>query len=52
LYWRKRHEHDLEREMRSDLELEAQELRARGLSPADTRAAAQRAFGNTTILKE
>ena len=38
--------------MRSDLELEAQELIARGLSPADARSAAQRAFGNTTIVKE
>jgi predicted permease len=50
--WRQRREHDLEREIRSDLELETQELIARGLSPADARAAAQRAFGNTTILKE
>ncbi len=52
MYWRNRREHDLEREIRSDLELEAQELIARGLSPADARAAAQRAFGNSTILKE
>ncbi|MGC2661437.1 MAG: ABC transporter permease, partial [Bryobacteraceae bacterium] len=38
--------------MRSDLELEAAEQRERGLSPEVARYAAQRAFGNTTLIKE
>jgi predicted permease len=48
---KKRHE-DLERELRSDLELEAEEQRERGVSPEESRYAAQRAFGNTTLIKE
>src|SRR5258708_1704879 len=52
--WRRRkeREQDLERELRSDLELEASEQRENGLSPEDARYAARRAFGNTTFLKE
>ncbi len=38
--------------MRSDLELEAAEQREKGLSPEEARYAAQRAFGNTTLVKE
>jgi hypothetical protein len=49
---RKRREQDLERELRSDLELEAEEQRENGLSAEDARYAARRAFGNTTLLKE
>ena len=49
---RKRREEDLERELRSDLELEAEERRADGLSPEQARDAARRAFGNITYTKE
>jgi predicted permease len=45
-------ERDLERELRSDLELEAAELEARGLPPEEARRAAQRAFGNTLLVEE
>jgi predicted permease len=52
--WRRRktREQDLDREIRADLELEAAEQQARGLSPDEARNAARRAFGNTTFLKE
>lgn len=43
---------DLERELRSDLELEEEEQRQRGLSPDAARAAARRAFGNQTQIAE
>ncbi len=49
---RKDREQDLERELRSDLELEAAELKENGLSANDARYAALRAFGNTTLVKE
>ena len=48
---RKRND-DLERELRSDLELEEEEQRDRGLSPDEARYAARRAFGNTTLIRE
>jgi len=48
---RKRNE-DLERELRSDLELEEEEQREGGLSPEQARYAARRAFGNTTLIRE
>ncbi len=53
-WWKRRekHESDLERELRSDLELEAAEFRDHGLSGAEARLAAQRAFGNAVYLKE
>jgi predicted permease len=51
--WRsKQRERDLERELRSHLDLEAEELRASGLSAGEARFAAQRAFGNTAYVKE
>jgi predicted permease len=50
--WRKQREEDLDRELRSDLELQAEEFAARGMSPAEAQYAAQRALGNTTIWKE
>jgi len=52
--WRRRkaREEDLERELRSDLELEAEEHREKGRSPEEARRAAQRAFGNTTLVME
>jgi len=43
---------DLERELRSDLELEEEEQRADGLSPEDARYAALRALGNPTLIRE
>jgi predicted permease len=52
-WWsRKQREQDLERELRSDLELEAEELRESGLSLQDAQCAARRAFGNATYVKE
>jgi hypothetical protein len=47
-WWRrKERERDLERELLSHLELEAEERRDAGLPPDQARDAAQRAFGNT-----
>ena len=43
---------DLQRELRSDLELEEAEQRERGLSPEEARRAALRAFGNPTLIRE
>jgi predicted permease len=43
---------DLERELRSDLELEEEEQQERGLSPEEARFAARRAFGNATLIHE
>src|SRR2546427_11530118 len=52
-WWRRgEREHDLERELRSDIELEAEEQREDGLSPEDARYAARRAFGNQALVKE
>ena len=49
---RKQREEDLARELRLDLELEAEEQRERGLSGADARHAARRAFGNPGLIQE
>ena len=43
---------DLNRELRSDLELEEEEQRERGLSAEEARHAALRAFGNPTLIRE
>lgn len=43
---------DLQREIESDLELEQEEQRERGLSPEEARYAAHRAFGNATLIRE
>jgi len=43
---------DLERELRSDLELEEEEQRERGFSAEEARYAARRAFGNPTVIRE
>jgi putative ABC transport system permease protein len=51
-WWRRQRERDLERELRSDLELEADEQRERGLSAGDARRAAHRAFGNAALIGE
>jgi predicted permease len=50
--WRRRREEDLDREVRSDLELEAEEQRESGLSEEAARLAARRAFGNVAYTKE
>lgn len=52
--WRNRedHERDLERELRADLDLEAAEQQARGLSVDEARHAARRALGNAALIKE
>jgi predicted permease len=52
-WWRitKRHA-DLERELQSDLALEEEEQRERGLSSEEARYAAFRAFGNPTLIRE
>jgi putative ABC transport system permease protein len=42
----------LERELQIDLELEAEDLRERGLSERDAADAARRALGNATLIKE
>src|ERR1035441_5500278 len=53
-WWRQRKEseQDLERELRSDLELEAEEQRENGLSPEEAGYAARRKFGNVTLIRE
>ncbi|HEX4228426.1 MAG TPA: permease prefix domain 1-containing protein [Bryobacteraceae bacterium] len=53
-FWRRRkqRERDLERELRAHLNLEAEEQRAHGLSVEEARYTAQRASGNTTLIKE
>src|SRR5579871_1893766 len=53
MIWRKqRREQDLERELRSHLELEAEEQLQAGASGLDARLAAQRAFGNIALVQE
>ncbi len=49
MFWRRKKERDLERELRSHLEQEAEES---GLPSGAARDAAQRALGNTTLIKE
>ena len=52
-WWQiKKRDADLERELRSDLELEEEEQREKGLPPDEARYAARRAFGNTTLIRE
>jgi predicted permease len=48
----KKRDADLERELRSDLELEEQDQRESGLSPEAARFAAMRAFGNPALIRE
>jgi len=50
--WRQRREQDLDRELRSHLELEVEERRARGASAEGARYAAQRLLGNRTAIQE
>jgi len=52
-WWRRKQQEDeLERELRSDLDLEAEEQRERGASPEEARAAARRALGNAGLVAE
>ena len=51
-FWRRKKEKDLDRELRSHLELEAEEQQDAGLSPFEASDAAHRALGNTTLIKE
>jgi predicted permease len=52
-WWqRKKRDADLERELRSDLELEEEEQREGGVSGEEARYAALRAFGNPTLVRE
>jgi hypothetical protein len=49
---RERREDDLARELRTHLDLEAEEQRRAGLASEDARYAALRAFGNRTTIEE
>src|SRR5271170_4976430 len=52
-WWQlKKRKADVERELRSDLELEEEEQQENGLPPKEARYAARRAFGNTTVISE
>jgi predicted permease len=52
-WWRiNKRDADLERELQSDLELEKEEQRERGLSSKEAHYAALRAFGNPTLIRE
>ncbi len=52
-WWRRRkQEEDLDRELRAHLDLETEEQRDSGLPLVEARYAAQRALGNTTLVKE
>src|SRR5712672_1760271 len=52
-WWQiRKREADLERELRSDLELEEEEQREGGISGEEARYAALRAFGNPTLIRE
>ena len=54
MFWRPRksREQDLERELRSHLAAEAEELQDRGLAADEAGYAARRTLGNMTLLKE
>ncbi len=50
--WREQFDRELEEEMRFHLEMKAEENLAAGVSPEEARYAAQRQFGNQTLLWE
>jgi predicted permease len=50
--WWKRKQHDFNAEIEAHLQLEADQLRAEGLAPAEAQAAARRGFGNRTAAGE
>ncbi len=49
---RQRREEDIDRELRTHLELETEEQQQSGLPADEARYAAQRAFGNRSLVKE
>jgi hypothetical protein len=49
---RRTRDRDLESELRSHLDLEAEEQQMSGIPPEEARYAAQRAFGNSVLVKE
>ncbi len=52
-WWQmKKRDADLERELRSDLELEEEEQRENGVPAEEAHYAARRAFGNATLIRE
>ena len=52
-WWQmRRRDVELERELRSDLELEEEEQRERGVAAGEAHFAARRAFGNPALIKE
>jgi predicted permease len=52
-WWQmKKRNTDLERELRSDIELEEEEQRENGLPAEEARYAARRAFGNTALIQD
>src|ERR1700728_3643573 len=52
-WWQiKKRDADLERELRSDLELEEEEQREGGISGEEARYAGLRAFGNPALIRE
>ena len=52
-WWQiKKRDADLDRELRSDLELEEEEQRETGVSEKEARQAALRAFGNPALIRE
>ena len=53
MWWQNRkRDADVERELRSDLDLEEEEQRERGVSPEEAHYAALRAFGNPALIRE
>src|SRR5271157_5809192 len=52
MHWRKRKPSDFKAEIAAHLEIEAEQLKEQGLSEAEARAAARRAFGNVTLAQE
>ena len=52
MLWRRRKHEDFQAELEAHLQLEADELRAEGLSGADAHAASRRTLGNRTAAEE
>jgi putative ABC transport system permease protein len=51
-WWTKRHDAEIDREIRAHLDAEAEEQRSGGLSPEEARYAGRRLFGNPSSIKE
>ena len=53
MWWQSRkRDQDIERELRSDLDVEEEEQREQGVAPEEARYAALRAFGNPSLISE